>query len=140
MYFFSGNEVLGGHRARMVCTIRRSHLAYAFEILDDGKRYRFHLRKGVQFQENYGEMTAPTWPGAWTASTGRHWLALLGPIPRPWSGRKRWIATPSMSSSKSSTPTSYFRMFDRASIVHSRKRWEEVGGADSISCALSSTG
>jgi peptide/nickel transport system substrate-binding protein len=57
MYFFTGNEVLiaMGKDGRYDPT---ESLAYAYDVLDDGKRYRFHLRKGVQFQGGYGEMTA----------------------------------------------------------------------------------
>src|SRR3990172_2663612 len=57
MYFFTGNEVLVGVGKDSMYDAAES-LAYAYDVLDDGKRYRFHLRKGVQFQGGYGEMTA----------------------------------------------------------------------------------
>jgi ABC-type transport system substrate-binding protein len=49
MYFFSGNEVLMAIGKDSLYDPAES-LAYAYEILDDGKRYRFYLRQGVQFQ------------------------------------------------------------------------------------------
>jgi ABC-type transport system substrate-binding protein len=57
MYFFTGNEVLVavGKDGRYDPA---ESLAYAYEVLDAGKRYRFHLRQGVQFQGGLGEMTA----------------------------------------------------------------------------------
>src|SRR5918992_6192707 len=57
MYFYTGNEVLVAMGKDGLYDPAES-LAYAYEVLDDGKRYRFHLRKGVQFQGGYGEMTA----------------------------------------------------------------------------------
>jgi peptide/nickel transport system substrate-binding protein len=57
MYFFTGNEVLMAIGKDSLYDPAES-LAYTYEVLDDGKRYRFHLRQGVQFQGGYGEMTA----------------------------------------------------------------------------------
>ena len=48
MYFYAGNEVLAGIGKDSLYDPAES-LAYAYEVLDDGKRYRFHLRQGVQF-------------------------------------------------------------------------------------------
>ena len=57
MYFFTGNEVLAAIGKDSLYDPAES-LAYAYDVLDDGKRYRFYLRQGVQFQGGYGEMTA----------------------------------------------------------------------------------
>jgi len=63
MYFYAGNEVLVAIGKDGLYDPAES-LAYAYDVLDDGKRYRFYLRKGVQFQGGYGEMPPPMWPGA----------------------------------------------------------------------------
>ena len=42
---------LGGHDPA-------ESLAYAYEVLDDGMRIRFHIREGVEFQRGIGTMTA----------------------------------------------------------------------------------
>ena len=57
MYFFTGNEVLAAIGKDGLYDPAES-LAYAYDVLDDGKRYRLYLRQGVQFQGGYGEMTA----------------------------------------------------------------------------------
>src|SRR5919106_2774877 len=57
MYFYTGNEVLVAMGKDGLYDPAES-LAYAYDVLDDGKRYRFYLRKDVQFQGGYGEMTA----------------------------------------------------------------------------------
>ena len=57
MYFYTGNEVLVAIGKDGLYDPAES-LAYAYDVLDDGKRYRFYLRQGVQFQGGYGEMTA----------------------------------------------------------------------------------
>jgi peptide/nickel transport system substrate-binding protein len=57
MYFFTGNEVLVAMGKDSLYDPAES-LACAYEVLDEGKRYRFYLRQGVQFQGGYGEMTA----------------------------------------------------------------------------------
>jgi ABC-type transport system substrate-binding protein len=57
MYFFAANEVLVAIGKGGLYDPAESQV-YAYEILDDGKRYRFHLRRGVQFQGDYGAMSA----------------------------------------------------------------------------------
>ena len=57
MYFFTGNEVLVAIGKDGLYDPAES-LAYAYDVLDEGKRYRFHLRQGVEFQGGLGEMTA----------------------------------------------------------------------------------
>jgi hypothetical protein len=48
MYFYAGNEVLAGIGKDSLYDPAES-LAYAYEVMDDGKRHRFHLCQGVQF-------------------------------------------------------------------------------------------
>jgi hypothetical protein len=77
MYFFTGNETLVAIGNDGLYDPAES-LAYAYEVLDEGKRYRFHLRQGVQFHGGLGEMSAAD--VAWSEpypSTG-YWLALVG--------------------------------------------------------------
>jgi len=57
MYFFTGNEVLVAIGKDGLYDPAES-LAYAYDVLDEGKCYRFHLRQGVEFQGGLGEMTA----------------------------------------------------------------------------------
>jgi ABC-type transport system substrate-binding protein len=129
MYFFSGNEVLVAVGKDSLYDPAES-LAYAYEILDDGKRYRFHLRKGVQFQENYGEMTAAD--VAWSLNrihrddTGSRFSGSFRAMDRA-EEVDRYTVDVHLNSLDANL---IFRLFDRASIVHSRKRWEEVGGAE----------
>jgi ABC-type transport system substrate-binding protein len=129
MYFFSGNEVLVAVGKDSLYDPAES-LAYAYEVLDDGKRYRFHLRKGVQFQDNYGEMTAAD--VAWSLNrihrddTGSRFSSLFRAMDRA-EEVDRYTVDVHLNSLDANL---IFRMFDRASIVHSRKRWEEVGGAE----------
>jgi len=128
MYFFTGNEVLVAIGKDGLYDPAES-LAYAYEVLDEGKRYRFHLRQGVQFQGGLGEMTAAD--VAWS----------LNRIPQPDTG-SRW-ATEFRALDRAVEVDPYtvdvflkepdanliLRMFNRAAIVHSRKHWEAVGGA-----------
>ena len=85
MYFFTGNEVLVAIGKDSLYDPAES-LAYAYEVLDDGKRYRFHLRKGVQFQGGYGEMTAAD--VAWSLNrihrndTGSRWSNIFRAMDR----------------------------------------------------------
>jgi ABC-type transport system substrate-binding protein len=129
MYFFSGNEVLVAMGKDGLYDPAQS-LAYAFEILDDGKRYRFHLRKGVQFQENYGEMTAAD--VAWSLNrihrqdTGSRFSGQFRAMDRAEEVDRYTVDV----ILKELDANLIFRMFDRASIVHSPNRWEEVGGAE----------
>src|SRR5262245_36277984 len=129
MYFFSGNEVLVAMGKDGLYDPAQS-LAYAFEILDDGKRYRFHLRKGVQFQGNYGEMTAAD--VAWSLNrihrqdTGSRFSGQFRAMERV-EAVDRYTVDVFLNELDANL---IFRMFDRASIVHSPKRWEEVGGAE----------
>ena len=105
-------------------------LAYAYDVLDDGKRYRFHLRQGVQFQGDYGEMTAAD--VAWSLNrihrqdTGSRWSSIFRAMDRA-EEVDRYTVDVHLNSLDANL---IFRMFDRASIVHSRKHWEEVGGAE----------
>jgi ABC-type transport system substrate-binding protein len=105
-------------------------LAYAYEVLDYGKRYRFHLRKGVQFQGGYGEMTAGD--VAWSLNrihrkdTGSRWSNIFRAMDRAEEVDRYSVDV----YLKTLDANLIIRMFDRQSIVHSRKRWEEVGGAE----------
>jgi ABC-type transport system substrate-binding protein len=49
MYLYAGNEVLVAIGRDGVFDPAESQ-TYAYDFLDDGKRYRFHLRQGVQFR------------------------------------------------------------------------------------------
>lgn len=129
MYFFTGNEVLVAIDKQGLYDPAES-LAYAYEILDDGKRYRFHLRKGVQFQGGYGEMTAGD--VAWSLNrvhqkdTGSRFSNMYRAMDRAEEVDRYTVDVVL----KTLDANLIIRMFDRSSIVHSRKRWEEVGGAE----------
>jgi ABC-type transport system substrate-binding protein len=128
MYFFTGNETLVSVGKDGLYDPAES-LAYAYEVLDNGKRYRFHLRKGVQFQGGLGEMTAAD--VAWS----------LNRIHQPDTGSRQSSVFRAFDRAVEVDPYTVdvllneldsnliFRMFDRGSIVHSRKHWEAVGGA-----------
>ena len=139
MYFFAGNEVLVAMGKDGLYDPAES-LAYAYEILDDGKRYRFHLRQGVQFQGGYGEMTAAD--VAWSLNrihrddTGSRFSGQFRAMDRAQEV-DRYTVDVHLNSLDANL---IFRMFDRASIVHSRKRWEEVGGAEQHKLRPISTG
>ena len=85
MYFYAGNEVLVAMGKDGLYDPAES-LAYAYEVLDDGKRYRFYLRQGVQFQGGYGEMTAAD--VAWSLNrihrkdTGSRWSNIFRAMDR----------------------------------------------------------
>ena len=128
MYFFTGNEVLVavGKDGRYDPA---ESLAYAYEVLDAGKRYRFHLRQGVQFQGGLGEMTAAD--VAWSLNrihqqdTGSRWSSLFRAFDRAVEVDPYTVDV----LLNEVDANLILRMFDRPSIVHSRKHWEEVGGA-----------
>ncbi len=112
MYFFTGNETLVAIGKDGLYDPAES-LAYAYDVLDEGKRYRFHLRKGVEFQGGLGEMTAAD--VAWS----------LNRIHQPDTGSR----SSSFFRAFDRAVEVDVRMFDRGSIVHSRAHWEAVGGA-----------
>ena len=128
MYFFTGNEVL-------VAVGKDGHydpaesLAYAYDVLDAGKRYRFHLRQGVQFQGGLGEMTAAD--AAWSLNrihqpdTGSRWSSVFRAFDRAVEVDRYTVDV----LLKEVDANLIIRMFDRGSIVHSRQHWEAVGGA-----------
>lgn len=128
MYFFTGNETLVsiGKDGRYDPA---ESLAYAYDILDDGKRYRFYLRKGVQFQGDYGEMTAED--VAWSLNrihkedTGSRWSSVFRAMDRAE------VVDPYTVDVylHNRDANLLIRMFDRGSIVHSKKHWEKIGGA-----------
>lgn len=128
MYFFAGNEVLTaiGKDGRYDPA---ESLAYAYEVLDNGKRYRFHLRQGVQFQGGLGEMTAGD--VAWSLNrihqpdTGSRWSSVFRALDRA-EAVDRYTVDVFL---KEPDANLVIRMFDRGAIVHSRKHWEEIGGA-----------
>lgn len=128
MYFFTGNETLVAIGKDGLYDPAES-LAYAYDVLDEGKRYRFHLRQGVEFQGGLGEMTAAD--VAWSLNrihqkdTGSRWSTVFRSLDRaeavdPYTVDV-WLKEPDANL--------IIRMFDRGSIVHSRKHWEAVGGA-----------
>src|ERR671919_1500738 len=127
MYFYAGNEVLVAMGKDGMYDPAES-LAYAYDVLDDGKRYRFYLRKGVQFQEGYGEVTAAD--VAWSLNrihrkdTGSRWSNRFRAMERA-EEEDRYTVDVYLNNLDANL---IIRMFDRESIVHSRKRWEEVGG------------
>lgn len=127
MYFFTGNEVLVAMGKDGKYDPAES-LAYAYEVLDDGLRYRFHLRKGVQFQGGYGEMTAVD--VAWSLnrihqpSMGSRWSNIFRAMDRAEEVDRYTVDV----HLKTPDVNLITRMFDRQSIIHSRKHWEEVGG------------
>lgn len=128
MYFFTGNEVLVAIGKDGLYDPAES-LAYAYEVLDAGKRYRFHLRKGVEFQGGLGEMTAAD--VAWSLNrihqqdTGSRWSSVFRAFDRAVEADRYTVDV----LLKEVDANLIVRMFDRGSIVHSRKHWEEVGGA-----------
>jgi peptide/nickel transport system substrate-binding protein len=129
MYFYAGNEVLVAIGKDSLYDPAES-LAYAYDVLDDGKRYRFHLRKGVQFQGGYGEMTAAD--VAWSLNrihredTGSRWSNVFRAMDRAEEVDRYTVDV----FLKDLDANLIIRMFNRESIVHSRKRWEEVGGPE----------
>lgn len=128
MYFFAGNDTLVamGKDGRYDPS---ESLAYAYEVLDEGKRYRFHLRKGVQFQGGLGAMTASD--VAWSLNrihqpdTGSRWSSVFRAIERAEAVDPQTVDV----FLKEPDANLVIRMFDRGSIVHSRKHWEDIGGA-----------
>jgi peptide/nickel transport system substrate-binding protein len=128
MYFFTGNEVLVAIGKDGLYDPAES-LAYAYDVLDEGKRYRFHLRKGVEFQGGLGEMTAAD--VAWSLNrihqpdTGSRWSSVFRSFDRAVEVDRYTVDV----LLKEVDANLIIRMFDRGSIVHSRKHWEEVGGA-----------
>jgi peptide/nickel transport system substrate-binding protein len=129
MYFYTGNEVLVAMGKDSLYDPAES-LAYAYDVLDDGKRYRFYLRQGVQFQGGYGEVTAAD--VAWSLNrihrkdTGSRWSNVFRAMDRA-EEVDRYTVDVYLNALDANL---IVRMFNRESIVHSRKRWEEVGGAE----------
>lgn len=129
MYFFTGNEVLVAMGKDGLYDPAES-LAYAYEVLDEGKRYRFHIRKGVEFHGGLGEMTAHD--VAWSLNrihqkdSGSRWSNLYRAFDRA-EAVDRYTVDMIL---KERDANLLIRLFDRPSIVHSRKHWEEVGGAE----------
>ena len=129
MYFYAGNEVLVAIGKDGKYDPAES-LAYAYDVLDDGKRYRFYLRQGVQFQGGYGEMTAAD--VAWSLNrihqkdTGSRWSTDFRAMEKAVEVDRYTVDV----HLKNPDANLIIRMFDRASIVHSRKHWEDVGGAE----------
>jgi peptide/nickel transport system substrate-binding protein len=129
MYFYAGNEVLVAIGKDGLYDPTES-LAYAYDVLDDGKRYRFYLRQGVQFQGGYGEMTASD--VAWSLNrihredTGSRWSNVFRAMDRA-EEVDRYTVDVYLNTLDANL---IIRMFNRESIVHSRKRWEEVGGPE----------
>ena len=128
MYFFTGNEVLVAIGKDGLYDPAES-LAYAYEVLDAGKRYRFHLRKGVEFQGGLGEMTAAD--VAWSLNrihqpdTGSRQSSVFRAFDRAVAVERYTVDA----LLKEPDANLIMRMFDRGSIVHSRQHWEAVGGA-----------
>jgi peptide/nickel transport system substrate-binding protein len=128
MYFYTGNEVLVAIGKDGLYDPAES-LAYAYEVLDEGRRYRFHLRQGVAFQGGYGMMTAAD--VAWGLNrihqpdTGSRWSTEFRAFDRAVEVDPATVDV----FLKAPDANLIIRMFNRASIVHSRKRWEEIGGA-----------
>lgn len=128
MYFFTGNEALVAIGKDGLYDPAES-LAYAYEVLDAGKRYRFYLRQGVEFQGGYGEMTAAD--VAWSLNrihqndTGSRWSSTFRALDRAVEVDPYTVDV----LLKEPDANLIIRMFDRGSIVHSRKHWEAVGGA-----------
>ena len=128
MYFFTGNEVLVAIGKDGLYDPAES-LAYAYEVLDEGKRYRFHLRQGVEFQGGLGEMTAAD--VAWSLNrihqpdTGSRQSSLFRAFDRAVEV-DRYTVDVLLNARDANL---IVRMFDRGSIVHSRQHWEAVGGA-----------
>jgi ABC-type transport system substrate-binding protein len=88
------------------------------------------LRQGVQFQGGYGEVTAAD--VAWSLNrihrkdTGSRWSNRFRAMERAEEVDRYTVDV----HLKTVDANLVLRMFDRESIVHSRKRWEEVGGAE----------
>jgi cationic peptide transport system substrate-binding protein len=128
MYFFTGNETLVAIGKDGLYDPAES-LAYAYEVLDEGKRYRFRLRQGVAFQGGLGEMTAAD--VAWSLNrihqqdTGSRWSVDFRALDRAVEVDRYTVDV----LLKEPDANLILRMFNRGSIVHSRKHWEAVGGA-----------
>ena len=105
-------------------------LAYAFRVLDGGKRVRFFLRQGVQFQGGYGEMTAED--VAWGLNRIHDPDGGFGApgLFRSLKGAEavdRYTVDILMDPPDANMVS---KLFERSSLVHSKKHWEEIGGAD----------
>src|SRR5215471_19941168 len=120
MYFFTGNETLVAIGKDGLYDPAES-LAYAYEVLDEGKRYRFHLRQGVEFQGGLGEMTAAD--VAWSLNrihqpdTGSRHSSIFRAFDRAVEVDRYTVDV----LLKELDANLIFRMFDRGSIVHSRQ-------------------
>ncbi len=139
MYFFTGNETLVAIGKDGLYDPAES-LAYAYKVLDEGKRYRFHLRRGVQFHGGYGEMTADD--VAWSLNrihrkdTGSRWASAFRTMDRAVAVDRYTVDV----YLKTRDANLIIRMFDRGSSIHSRKHWEEVGGAEKHKASPIATG
>src|SRR5262245_46528855 len=119
MYFFTGNETLVAIGKDGLYDPAES-LAYAYEVLDDGKRYRFQLRQGVEFQGGLGEMTAAD--VAWSLNrihqqdTGSRWSVDFRALDRAVEVDRYTVDV----LLKEPDANLILRMFGRGSIVHSQ--------------------
>jgi peptide/nickel transport system substrate-binding protein len=91
--------------------------------------YRFHLCQGVEFQGRLGEMTAAD--GAWSLNrihqpdTGSRWSVDFRALDRAVEVDRYTVDV----LLKEPDANLILRIFNRGSIVHSRRHWEAVGGA-----------
>ncbi len=109
-------------------------LAYAFEILDEGLRVRFHIREGVQFHRGQGELKASD--VAFSLNRVRDPDSGEG-SQKLWAGVKEAVAVDDY------TMDLYMNEFDGLIIakhlfayndfIHSEKYWNEVGADAHVS-------
>ena len=115
-------------------------LAYAYEVLDDGMRIRFHIREGVEFQRGAGTMTASD--VAWSLNRVRDPDAGMP-------GTKFWQTVKNAEAVDDTTVDLHMEQFDALIIgkhlfsyqvfIHSEDYWNEVG-ADAHLSAPGATG
>jgi peptide/nickel transport system substrate-binding protein len=131
MYFYTGMEPLVAIGKDSQYDAAES-LAYSFEALSSGLVMRFRLRKGVQFHGGFGEMTADDVVfslGRWKQPAG----AGCSGCPDTFKAVSIAVAVdPYTVDVAMSSPDANLvpKMFDREAIIHSRKNWDQIGGAD----------
>lgn len=131
MYFYTGMEPLVAIGKDGQYDPAES-LAYSFEALSGGLIMRFHLRKGVQFQNGFGEMTADDVVfslSRWKQPAG----AGCSVCPDTFKTVSIVLALdPYTVDVAMSSPDANLvpKMFDREAIIHSKKNWDQISGAD----------
>ncbi|MBI2965216.1 MAG: hypothetical protein HYY34_03315 [Chloroflexi bacterium] len=130
-FIWTNNESVLGRGVGSTVNTNES-LATKWEVLDDGLRIRLHVRKGVQFQGGLGEMT--TEDVAWSFN---RWFeqgaAGCGGCASAMRAVKSVAAVDKdvVDISMTRLDANYIiKLTGREAIVHSKKHWTAIGGAD----------